>query len=257
MAKIIGQLCLFVIALGANGQPAKIDTDRPDQTESAVIVPRNYFQAEIGLNRENLSTSNYSLIHPTLLLRYGFPKIELRVEAVCHSDREEQISQPKWTTGLDPVEVGIKAAIIEENKMLPKTSVILHLGIPAFSSKAFRPDHLGASFRLATQKSFTSHFGVGSNLGVAWDGYSSSPAWLYTFSPGINVGEKWYAYIEAFGFIQKFERPQHNLDGGIAYYISQDAKLDISAGKGISDAAPKNYFALGFSFRMNAQRHHP
>src|SRR5438477_8306333 len=110
MAKIIGQLCLLVIALGANGQPANIDTDRPDQTESAVIVPRNYFQVEIGLNRENLSINNYSLIHPTVLLRYGFKKMELRVEAVCHSDREEQISQPKWTTGLDPVEVGIKAA---------------------------------------------------------------------------------------------------------------------------------------------------
>jgi len=105
-----------MMTLGANGQPEKIDTDRPDQTESAALVPRNYFQAEIGLNRENLSMSDYRLIHPTVLLRYGFRKIEWRVEAVFHSDREEQISQPKWTTGLDPVEVGIKAAIIEEKK---------------------------------------------------------------------------------------------------------------------------------------------
>ena len=257
MAKILVQLCLWVITLGANGQPGSIDTDRPDQTESAALVPRSYFQVEMGLNRENLSMSDYRLIHPTVLLRYGFKKIELRVEAVFHSDREEQISQTKWTTGLDPVELGIKAAIIEERRIIPKTSVIVHLGIPSFSSKAFRSNHLAPSFRLVTQKTFTTHFGVGSNLGIAWDGYASDPAWLYTFSPGFTVGEKWYVYLEAFGFIQKLERPQHNLDAGIAYYISQDAKLDLSAGKGISDAAPKNYFALGFSFRMNARTHHP
>jgi len=134
--------------------------------------------------------------------------------------------------------------------MIPKTSVIFQVGIPGFSSKAFRPDHVAPSFRLVTQKTFTHHFGVGSNTGVAWDGYASAPVWLYTLSPGFNVGERWYVYLEAFGFIQKFERPQHNIDGGIAYYITRNAKLDISAGKGISRAAPKNYFAIGFSFRV-------
>ena len=33
------------------GQEDRIDTDRPDQTESAGIVPKNYFQAEVGFKK--------------------------------------------------------------------------------------------------------------------------------------------------------------------------------------------------------------
>jgi hypothetical protein len=64
-------------------------------------------------------------------------------------------------------------------------------------------------------------------------------------------------YAEAFGFILKNELPQHNLDGGIAYYLTNDLKVDVSGGFGISEASPKNYFALGISFRINTKPHSP
>ena len=252
MTKILTSLIVVASCLTVQGQIEKIDTDRPDQTESASTVPKDYFQAEIGFNKENSSSNNYSLIHPTVLLKYGLRRLELRLEAVCHSDHEQLVPQPKWTTGFDPVEIGFKALLIDEKKILPKTSVIVHIGIPVFSSKAFRSDHVAPSFRLVTQKRFTDHFGIGSNLGMAWDGYNSKPAWLYTFSPGFSLGQKWYTYIEAFGFIQEYELPQHNIDGGIACYISQDLKIDFSGGFGISTAAPRSYIALGLSFRFNA-----
>jgi hypothetical protein len=237
-----------------SAQEDKIDTDRPDQTESAAIVPKNYFQAEIGFNKENTFGRNYDIIHPTALLKYGLNKFELRLETVCRSSYEHFIPNPKWTTGFDPIEIGFKASLAEEKKMTPSTSFIVHVGVPALSSKAFRSDHLAPSFRLLLQKGFTDFLGVGSNLGAEWDGFSSIPIWLYTFSPGFNIGEKWYAYIEVFGFIQKNELPQHNIDGGIAYYISKDVKIDVSSGCGISKASPKNYLAVGVSFRVNTKR---
>jgi len=59
----------------------RIETDRPDQTETPFNVPKKYFQAEFGFNKENLTDYNYNLIHPTALLKYGLSnRIELRVE---------------------------------------------------------------------------------------------------------------------------------------------------------------------------------
>ena len=63
------------------------------------------------------------------------------------------------------------------------------------------------------------------------------------------MGKKWYAYVEAFGFITKNQMPDHNIDGGLAYFISDNVKADISAGFGLSPNSFKNYMAIGFSFR--------
>ena len=234
-------------------QEERIDTDRPDQTESAGIVPKNYFQAEIGFNKENTYLENYNLVYPTALLKYGLNKAELRVETVFLSAFEQRLPEPKWTTGLLPVEIGFKALIIEEKKIAPRISFIGHLGLPMVASSSFRIDHPAPSFRFTIQKTFSSRVGISANVGAAWDGIQSTPLWLYTLSPGFNVGKKWYMYAEVFGFILKNELPQHNLDGGIAYYITNDLKLDISGGFGISQASPKNYFAIGISFRVNTQ----
>ncbi|MEO7984426.1 MAG: transporter [Bacteroidota bacterium] len=245
---------VLLLAASAEAQVEKIDTDRPDQTESAVTVPRHYFQAEFGFNKENTFGRNYDLIHPTVLLKYGLTKFEFRLEANYKTSYEHLIPNPKKTTGFDPLVIGFKAALWEEKNLLPKTSLIVHAGIPAFSSTAFKTDHLAPSFRFTFQNSVTDNIAIGYNLGAEWDGFTSTPTWIYTFAPGFNLGEKWYGYIEAFGFIRKNEMPQHNLDAGIAYYISPDIKMDVSGGVGISAAAPKNYVAFGFSFRCNTKK---
>jgi hypothetical protein len=255
MTKYLFIACLLLSSVYAQAQVEKIDTDRPDQTESVNTVPNNYFQAELGFNKENLFDKNYDLVHPTALFKYGLKKFELRVETIFRSSYEHLIPNPKWTTGIDPVEVGFKIRLWEEKKLLPNASFIFHLGLPGVASKAFRADHLAPSFRLVLQKNLTDFVAIGSNIGVAWDGFTNTPVWLYTFSPGFTIEEKWYAYIEAFGFIQKNELPQHNIDGGIAYYISNDVKIDVSSGFGISKASPKNYVALGLSFRVNTKHH--
>lgn len=255
MAKMLVLTGIFFISCAElKAQVDKIDTDRPDQTESAVTVPKNYFQAEFGFNKENLFGKNYDLIHPTALLKYGLKKFEFRLEATYKTSYEHLIPNPKSTTGLDPVVVGFKAALWEEKKLLPKTSLIVHLGIPALASNAFKPDNIAPSFRFTMQNSITPSIAIGYNLGAEWDGYTSTPTWIYTFAPGFNFGEKWYAYLEAFGFIRKKESPEHNLDAGLAYYISNDVKVDISGGIGIAGAIPNNYLAAGFSFRRKTKK---
>jgi hypothetical protein len=241
---------LFLAGTSLKAQIEKIDTDRPDQTESAYTVPKNYIQAEFGFNKENTFYSNYDLVHPTLLLKYGLKRFEFRLITTSRSTYEQLIPSPKRESGFEPVEIGFKAALWEAKNWIPKTSFIGSIGLPTIASKVFKADHLAPSFRFTMQNNIAKNIAVGYNIGAEWDGFSSMPTWIYTFAPGFELGEKWYAYIEAFGFIRKNELPQHNIDGGLAYYISHDIKIDISGGFGISKAAPKNYGAIGISFRV-------
>lgn len=241
---------ILLVSLNSLAQVERIDTDRPDQTESAFTVPKKYFQGEFGFGKENFEGNNYNLIYPTFLLKYGMSKrIELRLEGNFLSEYIQMIPNPKKTTSLEPIEIGTKVSLFEEKGLLPKTSLIVHLGLPFAGSNVDKDRNLFPSFRFTLQNSITEKIGLGYNVGAEWNGYDNNPAWLYTFSPNFSIGKKWYAYVEAFGFYEE-EAWQHNFDAGIAYFVSNDTKLDVSGGFGVGSSLLKNYLALGFSFRL-------
>lgn len=237
-------------------QADKIDTDRPDQTESAFLVPKGFFQGEIGFNIEN-NKNLKTLVHPTGLWKYGLTKrFELRlITEIISEETSLLIPQGnKFESGLLPVQIGSKIAFWEEKGILPKTSLIFHFGIPALSSSKFKPPHLAPNFRFTMSHSLSNTFGIGYNIGAEWNGIDKTPEWVYTIAPGINIGKNWYGYIEAFGAIKKNEPAQHSFDAGLAYFISNNTKIDISSGFGISKSAPDSYVAIGFSFRTKTTK---
>jgi Putative MetA-pathway of phenol degradation len=249
-------ITLSLLLLGTTvlcrAQIEKIDTDRPDQTESAVTVPKKWIQLEFGFGKQANNSSENEYQHPTLLSKYGISKrFELRLITTVQTNTDNSNPVLKQSnTGLVPVEIGTKIALWEEKKMLPKTSLLFHLTIPKLASKKFKADKLAPNFRLSMQHTISKLIGIGYNLGAEWDGFSNEATWLYTLSPGFNIANKWYVYIEAFGFISKNNKSQHSLDGGIAYYINRSFKIDLSSGFGISKEAPDWYVAIGASFRF-------
>lgn len=233
----------------------KIETDRPDQTETAVLISKNIFQVELGFNKENTKGDDYTLVHPTSLFKYGLSKrIELRLEITCHSEYIRPTSQSKTTTVLEPFVLGGKIALLEEKEWKPKTTFIGGISLPFLGSKQARTTNAAPAFRFTMQNTLSKTIGLGYNIGAEWDGETSTPIWIYTFAPGFSIGEKWYAYVEAFGFIRKNDSPDNNLDGGFAYFISNNVKADISGGIGLSENSIKNYIALGLSFRINFKK---
>ena len=259
MTKInwFGRLLLLLFSSSLNAQVEKIDTDRPDQTESAYTVPASWLQEELGFARERFRTSP-NIINiwtlPTLLTRFGLSKRwELRMI----------IEYEKWgnnrrlfkdTFNFLPLQLGLKVNLIHAKGIIPEISLIAHAGFNRVASEFARGgSFFSPNFSFAFQNPVSENFSIGYNFGAEWDNTYDPPTWLYTFSPGFNLGEKWYAYFEAFGFFRKNEPPEHILDGGFAYYINDNIKVDASAGFGISPAAPKNYVALGFSFRVKTK----
>lgn len=232
----------------------KIETDRPDQTESPFTVPHKWVQIEAGMVRESLGSKTSSWTTPTILWKYGFSKkAELRIITEYNTVRFGNMFTD--TTGFQPLQVGFKLNLCEEKGIIPKTSLIAHTGLNKLGSKFFRPlSFFAPNFRFTMQNSIAENVGIGYNLGAEWEDTNTPPVWIYTFAPGFNLSEKWYAYIEAFGFIQKGEAAQHNIDGGIAYNINNNVKLDLSGGPGISKESSKWYINIGGSFRFALKR---
>lgn len=233
----------------------KIETDRPDQTESPYTVPKKWLQVETGFNIENDKSGAREFVHPTVLSKYGLSqRFELRLITEFISFQTPVII-PQGNdiiTGLQPVEVGGKLALFEEKGARPKTSLIFHTAIPKAASKKFQQTNWAPNFRFTMQNTLSGIISLGYNLGMEWYGEEETkPSFIYTLAPGFNVGEKWYAYVEIFGFLNSDNHPQHSVDGGIAYNFSNNTKIDLSGGFGItSHTALKNYIAVGFSFRL-------
>ena len=251
MMKPLPFIFLFFLSFRVNAQE-RISADRPDQTEGATLTPPHYFQAEFGFGRENTDQEDFNIIYPATLFKYGLSKrFEIQLLEKFIATHEQMIPRTKTISGFLPLTIGLRSALCDEKNILPKTSLIIRIGLPSLTSKNFKPDHFVPTFLLAMEKTLTEHIGASSNIGVSWDGFSTTPAWLYSLSWGFELGKKWDSFLEVFGTTQKNEMAQNSVDAGVGFYISNNVKLDASAGIGITDAALNNFFGAGISFRFH------
>jgi hypothetical protein len=254
--KIFTIFFLFFISTNVYAQIEPMDADRPDQTEGVNTVPKKWLQFEAGLNIQENVSNVHEYLTPTLLSKYGLSKrIELRLITTIVTNSYLSIpGGTKSNTGLDPVEIGTKISLLQEKGWIPKTTFLFHFAIPGFASKANNIDLLAPNFRFTMQNSLAKNFAIGYNFGAEWDGENTSPGYVYTLSPGLTFADNWYGYIEVFGVLKKNNLPQHSIDGGLAYNVTNNLKLDISSGFGISTAAPRWYIATGVSKRFNLNK---
>ncbi|HQW83689.1 MAG TPA: transporter [Ferruginibacter sp.] len=240
-------------------QSNKIDTDRPDQSESVNTVPKNWIQFELGFLKQSDKHLKHQkeimFQHPALLTKYGLTKnFELRLITTYGTDKQKDsntVSNRK--TGLQSVQVGGKLNFLKEKGLRPKTSLIAHYDLRRLQTP-YSDTIDGANFRFTMQHTLSPIISLSYNLGMEWERFGKPPAYIYTFTPGIDISEKWYSYVELFGAICKNEKPDHNVAAGLAWLVMPDLKLDISAGKGISKAAPDWYMAVGGSFRFKIKK---
>jgi hypothetical protein len=218
----------------------RIETDRPDQTECPFIVKKGYIQSELGFNR---ATSEN--LFPTSLVKYGLSKrLELRFVSVLAQEPGEKI---RFQTEA----IGFKWALIQPFGWKPRTSVIVHYNWDHqnrdLSEKNLRGHSLG-DVVFTMQNDFNERFGIGYNVGTELHSNGSFEG-IYRVAPNMLVGKKGYAYVEVFGRFPASEFADHSYDAGFAYYLSEDVKLDVSAGQSFT-RPDEHYFALGISFRL-------
>ncbi|MEO8763650.1 MAG: transporter [Ginsengibacter sp.] len=243
-------LIFLFIAIIASAQPDaidEIDTDRPDQTESPVTILRKWMQVEHGFALEK--DNQLSVYGSSTLLRYGLVKnVELRLEADFIYTPSNKFFPGH--TELLPIILGTKISLWEERKWIPKTSLLVHAGLPFLAAKSFKNFDVQPGVRFTFQNNLSQVVSWGYNAGIEWDGENSNPYYLYTFSNGINLSKSLYGFLELFGSLNKDELPRHNFDAGLSLSVSDDCKVDISSAIGLTKTAPDWSIAIGMSVRF-------
>ncbi|MCX6157161.1 MAG: transporter [Ignavibacteriota bacterium] len=235
-------------------QENRIEPDRPDQAESPKVIPVNTFQVEAGVvyeknSQEDADVNNLS--YPSLLLRYGLlSNLELRMEVENTKITTESNGTSSSINGINPVSLGVKMNLREENGLSPAVGFIVNFSLPNLASKNFKKNYVGTSVNLALQNSFTDDFSAGYNLGASWDGNTPEPTFFYTLSLDYELSKRFSGFVEVYGFLPEKTRADHRFDFGLTFFAKNNLALDASAGLGITDNAPTYFINGGISFRL-------
>jgi hypothetical protein len=259
---------LVPLALAPALAQEEIETDRPDQTETATTVPLGTVQIEAGVvyERDNESFVNTFggdgeirrtfLATPTVLVRVGIAeRFELRVEGAVERF-ETAISgtllpddETETISGLASPSIGMKVELLDENGMVPQMAFIADVTVPAGDS-ALRSEFAAPAFRFTVAHTLNETFSLGYNLGAEWDGSSPAGAGVYTLTVGAGLGDVLGAYVELFGEVYPDAAPAHMADAGLTFLVAPNVQFDVSAGVGLTEPAADYFIAGGVSLRV-------
>ncbi|MBN1449279.1 MAG: transporter [Bacteroidetes bacterium] len=276
-------LCIALSAFVHAQHTHPLVTDRPDQTESASIVPAGWLQIEAGLLWESIATAAHGIgasFHadaavgdyteiPGILLRFGISDaMEFRAATALAMERvtrDPAIFDPTNrgypameldTLGVQPVTFGVKAHLLHEKGWIPQTAILASVTIPASGSRYFSPRWMTQEIRLAFAHTLSDRFSLGYNLGIASPGETSAHTGLYSLAFGAGVTETFSLFAEIFGDLAGDAAPVHAFDAGMTVLLSPDLQLDASAGLTLHEDAfgihrrMEHFLGTGVSWRV-------
>jgi len=244
------------LSLYAQNKVNELITDRPDQTESSMVVPEKKLQIESGFLMETDEENIYeqkSFAFNTTLLRYGLlENFELRLgfEYLGEKIKTGSSGDDYNTYGFSPLYAGFKVKIADEDNRRPEIAFIGGLVLPFTAGNDFRPDHTAANIRFALSHTLSDKLSLGYNLGAEWDGISAIPGYFYSLALNLGISDRFGMFTEGFGLIREKGDTEHLLDTGFTFLLMPNLQFDISAGIGVNEHAIDNFISFGFSYRI-------
>jgi hypothetical protein len=244
-------LALTFICLRAGAQLSEISTDRPDQSNTPLLVPKGALQIESGFTVENEKTflsTHRNYTYNNTLIKFGINEhFEIRLNTLYQGVSES--SDLPIVRGIGPVSIGLKIKMADEHGIWPQASIISHLTLPS-GTTSFKPSYTSSDITLACSHGLSERWVITYNGGVKWDGETPAATALYALSLAFDVTDKFSVFAECYGFVPGKSKSNHNMDAGITYKIKPLLQWDLSAGLGLSDDAPDNFLSTGLSIRL-------
>ena len=250
---ILGALIsLFVV--GSTAQESMYEemvTDRPDQTESSSLVPKDFLQVETGMffeSNEDLEIHGFN----TTLFRYGLlENLELRLGSEFYEIKQEfpEGKEIVREAGFAPLLVGAKIGITEEKGLLPEMGLLLHLYLPFTVKEEYRPETTAFDFRFAFSHNVSKNTDLSYNFGAGWGPEVGDVTYFYTLAYGISISRKLGIFGEVYGDLPPMGAAKHFWDAGLTFSLMTNLQLDAYAGTGIN--SPQDLAAgAGISYRF-------
>lgn len=239
----------------------KIQTDRPDFTESSTTVGKDRVQLESGYTytRSKDARLQGSHSYPEALLRVGLfaDWFELRLGQNFSNSRTPADDGSVFaTSGGEDMYLGTKIALTEQKSYLPETALIIQMTIPTGVNSLSQEKTLpGLNYCFGWDVNDLLSFGGCSQGNAAVDDFGHTYLELsQSLTVGFKLTEKLGAYTEWFAFfpsgaISPDVTAQHYVDGGFTYKITPLFQLDIRGGKGLTHSADDYFLGAGFAVK--------
>ncbi len=255
MRKFLAGL-IFLISISSFaqeiGSQESLITDRPDATEAPNLLQKGSFQIETGVFYKDLGSASLSeelFGYNTTLLRYGLlENLELRLGWDLVNTKSKIFDYEN--TGFEPLLLGVKIGIAEENGAFPQIGFIGHLNLPFTVSKDVRPENTGVDFRFAFSHQLSEKSNLSYNVGAEWGNDSPEAAYIYTIAYGYSITQKFGVYAELYGDFPENNLANHNWDAGLTYLVNKDLQLDALIGTGIENDL-QLMVGAGISYRIS------
>jgi hypothetical protein len=231
---------------GAQGEPELV-TDRPDFTESSVVVPRRSIQLESGFTWDQSPGDVRSFNAPELLLRWGVGnRTELRLGPPQYFRIR---SGGQRLSGFGDTYLGMKYQIGPAHgfdlAIIP--AVQLPTGAGGLTSEGVDPE-----VKLTWARDLGGPWSLSGMFAFYWplEPGGRNFAWQPTVSLGRDLGGRWGAFLEYSGVFPTRGGNSSVIHHGYTYSLSRTSQLDAHFGFGISRAAPDFFIGGGYSVRF-------
>jgi hypothetical protein len=225
----------------------EIVTDRPDVTESSIVVPKASLQIENGA---------------TLTTDHGFQTFDLSESLIrlgVSSRTEIRLVVPNYlggftgaeATGFGDIALGMKqqlGPVAGGFDLAVILAVSLPTGSRQVSSHGYDP-----FIKFPWSKELKSGWSIGGMQSLFWntDDHRRNGDWQPTFYVEKEITKRCDAFVEYAGDFFQRGAPNEIAHFGTAYRITNRQQVDFHFGFGVSNAAPSRFFAIGYSIRID------
>ena len=247
MNRIMLATLVLIFSLLSIGKAQDLVTDRPDFTESALVIPAKMIQIEAGAEYADFkSATDFSF--PGVLARIGLGRnLEIRLG---FSGWSKVTMNDRSNTYLNDLILEAKYQITNTTARIPM-AVLLVSTLPTGDDEV-SVAQMEIGIKFACSYDVNERFGLGANLGAISIGAGDQREVLSLASValGIGVTDRLGAFIETHAEIPENASWQPVMDGGFTYLITPVAQADFYVGKGLNNHAADLIIGGGFSFRF-------
>ncbi len=233
---------------GQNTNAAELVTDRPDFTESGIVVPMGSLQFEGGLTWESGAGGVRTASGPEFLVRWGLTsRMELRIGlpdfvGVWNGHSASGFGDPSIGT---KVQLG---PIAEGGDLATVVTVSAPAGETGFSSDGWDPSvilttggGIGGSWSLGSQV-----FGeLATNMG------DREFSWGGTLVLGTSIGSQGISgsFFELAATIPEEGTTAVSFHHGYTHLLTKTLQIDVHGGFGLTETAPDLFIGAGMVYR--------
>jgi hypothetical protein len=237
-------------------------TDRPDITESSLVVGAGRFQVETSVQLQRFEEGPFEATTwstPTLLRIGVTGQLEFRLETDAFSSVNMEVAgaSDDRTSGYSPIALGLKYHLLEAGASArPSIGVLAHVEVPS-GSGAFKMEDAAGTVVLAADWDLTSSVSLGVNGGVdifEEPGGDTKTGGLFSAAVGYGLTEETGSFLEiAIAEIGLASDMRSVIfDGGITHLFGPGAQIDVAVGAGITEQTePDLFVTVGFSLRAS------